>query len=464
MLIMIMSVYNGESSIMTLATVPRYNSEKISERSGKAVVLGASIAGLLAARVLRDGFDEVTIIERDQLPDEPVARRGIPQGRHPHALLEAGRATLEDLFPGFGEDIISAGGVVVDFSTDVNFYGEGGFLAHGPTPVETYSASRPLFEQIVREHVAALDGVRIRTGCQFTEYLLDEPASTVEGVLIRVDGEQEAVTADLVVDATGRTSRTPTWLEDHGYPSPAVDEVHIGLAYSTALIERPANDRRTFLVPPSPPRTRGGMAAPIEGNRWVVNMQGVHGDDPPTDYEDFVEFAASLPIPELKRLLDDHQRVSADIDHYPFPTNRRYRYEDVDRFPDGLVVIGDAIASFNPVYAQGMSVAALEALVLHQTLATDDSEGIALRFFDNVEEVIDIAWMLAVGSDFGFPQTTGPKPRGTNLIGRYLSRLTRKAHTDSTLSSAFIRVLTMERPPTSLLYPSVMWRVFKPRG
>lgn len=449
---------------MTLATVPRYNSDQLPERHGNAVVSGASIAGLLAGRILADRFTDVTIIERDHLPTEPVTRRGVPQGAHPHALLEAGRATLEDLFPGFGENLIAAGGVVVDFTSDVNFYSEGDFLAHGPTPMETYSATRPLIEQVVREHVSNLNNVHIRSDCQVTDYLLDDTAAAVEGVMIREGEGQTEITADLVVDATGRTSRTPMWLENHGYTSPKVEEVHIDVAYSTTVIERPADDLRTFLVPPSSPHTRGGMAAPIEGNRWVVSVHGVHGDHPPTDPEGLVEFAASLLTPEVKHLLDDHRQVSTEIAQYPFPTNRRYRYGDLDRFPDGLVVIGDAIASFNPIYGQGMSVAALEALVLHQILATGSRNDLALRFFSRADEVIDMAWLLAAGSDFAFPQTTGPKPFGTDIISWYLTQLVHKAHTDSTLSSAFFQVLTMEQPPTTLLRPRSMWRVFKPIG
>ncbi|GAB3669768.1 hypothetical protein GCM10028856_18190 [Halopiger thermotolerans] len=330
--------------------------------------------------------------------------------------------------------------------------------------METFSATRPVIEQIVRQRVSDLDGVRIRSGCRVIDYLLDDTGTIVEGVVIRDGDDQTEIAADLVVDATGRTSRTPAWLERHGYTPPELEEVYIDVAYSTTFIERPADDRRTFLVPPSAPHTRGGMAAPVEGNRWVVSVHGVHGDHPPTDSAGFVDFAASLPTPVVKDLLDDHRQGSAAIKQYPFPTNRRYRYADLGQFPDGLIVIGDAIASFNPIYGQGMSVAALEALVLHHALATGSTEGLAPRFFDHADEVIDVAWRLAAGSDFAFPQTTGPKPRGTDVIRWYLSLLTRKAHTDSTLSGAFFRVLTMEQPPSTLLRPGKMWRVFKPTG
>jgi 2-polyprenyl-6-methoxyphenol hydroxylase-like FAD-dependent oxidoreductase len=423
------------------------------------------MAGLLAARVLSDGFERVTVIDRDTLPDGPDARDGVPQARHPHVLLEAGRATLEDLFPGFGEDLISAGGLLVDGAGDFEYFDQGDFVADGPTRQLMYFASRPLLELIVRRRVAYLEGVRVHPGCHFVDYLVDGGATGVDGVVIRGDGtDREAIRADLVVDATGRTSRTPKWLENHGYAPPALDEVHIDLAYSSTLIERPPRDHRTLYVPLSPPRTRGGAAFPIEGDRWLVNVHGIHGDHPPGDFDGFAAFAASLPTPELSRLLDDHPRAAGTVEHYPIPSNRRYRYQDLDRFPDGLIVIGDAIASFNPVYAQGMSVAALEVLALHHALATGGHDDLAPRYFDRAEAAVDVAWKMAVGADFGFEETTGPKPRGTDLFNRYLSRLTRRAHTDGRLRHAFYQAIVMERPPTSLLRPGVLWRVFGPTG
>jgi 2-polyprenyl-6-methoxyphenol hydroxylase-like FAD-dependent oxidoreductase len=448
---------------MTLATVPRYGNDQKPERSGHAVVIGASMAGLLAARILTDEFDKVTVIDRDSLPDEPHARRGVPQAKHLHILLEAAHATLEDLFPGYGEELISAGGIVIDGSRDVNFYTEGDFLTEGQRRMPLYCATRPLYEQLVRRRVAAFDGVTLQSNCQFNDYIVDDGATTVEGVVV-TQQETKEISADLVIDATGRTSRTPAWLEKHGYPPPVVDEVHVDLAYSSTLIERPVNDRRAFLLTASPPVTRGGAALPIEGGRWLVTLFGLHGDHPPTDKEEIGDFAAGLATPELKRLLDEHRHVSEEISHYPFPSNRRYSYEELDRFPDGLVVIGDAIASFNPIYGQGMSVAALEALALHRTLATADREELARHFFERVAPVTDIAWKMAVGADFQFPQTTGPKPRGTDIMNRYLSQLTYRAHTDGVLSDAFFRVLMMEQPPSSLLRPEIVWRVFKPTG
>ena len=421
------------------------------------------MAGLLAARVLADGYDRVTLIERDPLPEEPVTRRGVPQGRHIHALLEAGRATLEDLFPGYCEELLSAGAVPLDFVSDAIVHDKGDLLAEGHEPLETLFATRPLIEGAVRSRVAALDGVTIRDGHRFVDYRLNDERSAVDGVEARDDdADSHEYRADLVVDATGRASKTPGWLDRYGYPTPPVDEVEIDLAYSTVVIERPIGDNRAFFVAPDPPRTRGVGVFPAEHGQWLVSAFGMHGDHPPTDPDGFRDFVASLPGLDVAGLLDAQPWLSEEVAHYPLPSNRRLRYETLDRFPDGLVVTGDAVASFNPIYGQGMSTAALEALQLHHALAEGGTEAIGPRFFDRIESTVDVPWNTAVGGDFEFTQTTGPKPRGTDVLNWYVGRLTRKAHTDGTLRDAFFRVFTLERQPESLFRPGVLWRVLRP--
>jgi 2-polyprenyl-6-methoxyphenol hydroxylase-like FAD-dependent oxidoreductase len=448
---------------MTLATVSPYDSSAVSKRTDRAIVLGASMAGLCAARVLTDGFEDVIVIERDPLPDEPIVRRSVPQASQPHILWEAGRSTLEDLFPGYSDELLAAGGVLIDGRNDFHNYSRGAFLARGRDDFPLYSATRLLYEHLVRRRVSKLNDVAIRDNCQFIDYLVDDTSTTIEGVSIRTrDGKREELPAELVVDATGRTSRTPVWLEKHGYRPPTLDELCIDVAYSTTFVERPAGDHRTIGILAEAPRTRGGLAAPVEGGRWLMNLHGVHGDHPPTDTEGFVDFAASLPTPEIKQLVDEYPLVDGDISHYPFSANRRYRYEDLDQFPKGLLVIGDAIASFNPIYGQGMSVAALESLELHHTLVKGGRKGITPRFFNRAGTIVDTAWMMATGADFSYPETEGTKPRGATFFNWYLARLFRNAHTDGRLTDAFNRVLSMQQPPTSLLRPTVLWRVLKP--
>ncbi|OLZ39350.1 oxidoreductase [Natrinema saccharevitans] len=442
---------------------PRYDADRVSRVGGHAVVVGASMAGLLAGRVLADAFRTVTIIDRDPLPDEAVARPSVPQADHVHVMLEPGRVILEDLFPGYGEELLSSGGLGIDNATDLEYYQRGEFLAEGPNRLPMYCASRPLFERIVRRRLAERDDVTLRAECQFTAYDFDGSASRIEGVRIaNSDGCNETLAADVVVDATGRTSRTPAWLERHHYAPPVEEEVTVDLAYSTLVLERPSADRHGVMIVPSPPDTRGGTAIPVEDDRWIVTLFGLHGDHPPTDAAGIERFARRLPTPEIHRLLETHEWVSDDVRQYPFPSSRRRRYEDLHRFPDGLLVIGDAIASFNPIYGQGMSVAALEAIQLHHALADGGLADLASRFFDRVGDVVDTVWRMAVGADFEFADTTGPKPLGTDLLNRYLARVIETAQTDAHVSDRFARVLRLEEPPPTLFAPSVLWRVLAP--
>jgi len=446
---------------MTLATVDRYDPAALGTIGGRAIVIGGSMAGLSAAGVLADGFEEVVVVERDPLPDDPVSRDGAPQTSHPHALLEAGRATFEDIFPGFSEAVLSKGGILIDSGTDMDHYDQGGFLSDTTERFPTYCATRALFEHVVREQVAETSTVRFRDGAQVTGLELDD-TGTVTGVSVRANDGEERLAADLVVDATGRTSRTPTWLEAHDFEAPAVDEVQVDVTYSTIRIERPPTDRRVLFVPPSAPRTRGAALIPVEDDRWEVIVQGVHGDDAPTDPGRLLEFIDTLPVAELGTLVRQQSWTSDGIDHYPYPASRRHRYEDLDRFPDGLVVLGDAIASFNPIYGQGMSVAALEAVELQHTLASDGLTDVGPRFFERAARVVDTAWQMAIGADFQFPQTTGPKPTGVGLSNAYTTRLLSQAQTDPVLSAAFLRAMRLEVPPSTLFAPRVVWRVLRP--
>lgn len=447
---------------MTLDTVTRYDPDAISRRDGHVVVIGASMAGLLAARVLADRFETVTIVEKDRLPTSAKVRHGVPQSRHVHVLHKAGQEMLEDFFPGYTEALTDAGGLEIDAAIDFDVYIEGDFLAKGPVRMPMYCASRPLFEFVTRKGVAALENVTIRDSCQFVGLVTNDDASTVQGITVRTEGGKKEIEADLVVDATGRTSRTPTWLEQNGYTPPPTDVVGIGVAYSTIILERDPDDSRALVLFPTPPNRRGCATFPIEDGKRILTLAGYHGDHAPTDPDGFADFADSLPLPDIGSLLDGHDVVSEDIEFYPIPSNRRRRYEDLEDFPEGLIVVGDAIASFNPIYGQGMSVAALQAAQLHHTLATDGHTGMALEFFERAGRVVDEAWALSTGADFKYPETTGPKPFATRIKNRYLARMLRKAHTDWRVAEAFGRVGFMETGAKSLIHPAIVWRVLKP--
>jgi|AntRauTorcE11898_2_1112593.scaffolds.fasta_scaffold00060_33 2-polyprenyl-6-methoxyphenol hydroxylase-like FAD-dependent oxidoreductase len=464
---------------MPFSTLPPYEPGTVDRRGEHAVVVGASMAGLLAGRALADAYDRVTILDRDPLPERAQPRRSTPQAEHVHVLLEAGRATLESLLPGYGDALEAAGGLVLDSSTELALHEYGDYLADGDEPLPMACASRPLFERVTREHVAAVDDVTLLDETRCTDYLVDDQDSTVHGVVTtdcgasaQDDADHVDRPADLVVDATGRTSRTPDWLARHGYDRPREDEVTVDLAYSTTTVERPPEDRRAFLVVPTPPNARGGSAIPIEDDRWVVTLFGLHDDHPPATADGLLSFAEDLPASDVHDLLATQKWSGDDVRQYPFASSLRRRYEDLDAFPDGLLVTGDAVASFNPIYGQGMSAAALDALALHRVLAdAPDSrqhgtadEPLASRYFDRIAEHRDVIWQMAVSADFEFDATTGPRPFGTAISNRYLSRLVRTAHADSALATAYAQVLRLERPPKTLFEPRILWRVLRPNA
>ena len=458
---------------MTLAAVPEYDSTRIEQTGNRAVVVGGSMAGLLAGRVLADAYETVVVLDRDPLPDDRVARRGVPQSAHAHAMLEAGRATLESLFPGYSEAVLEEGGVVIDMGSTFRHHDHGGLIADTPAELPMYCASRPLFEQLVRQRVRDHEGIELRGDCHVTGYLTDDDEN-VEGVSYTADGDHE-LAADLVVDATGRTSRTPEWLDAHGYEPPATEEVSVDLAYTTAVVERPPEDDRVITVSPSAPDRRGGTAVPAEDGRWIVTLFGLHGDHAPTDVEGFEAYANSLADPGIGQLLECHEYASTEIQKFPFPASRRRRYEQLDEFPAGLLVTGDAMASFNPIYGQGMSVAALDAMQLHETLASGERRAVAPDFFEGAATAIDTAWQMATSADFEFTETEGPEPTGTDLLNRYNGAVMNAAHSDPVVAEQFYRqfkasasgldpevlhhVMRMEEPPTTLLRPRIAARV-----
>ena len=446
---------------MPLTTMVPYNHSRIEPLDGSAIVIGGSMAGLCAAQVLKDAFEDVVLIERDTLTDEPTIRDGAPQTSQPHALLEAGRATLEDLFPGFSADVLNAGGLELNMTRDIAWYDRGGVVAEAATPLSALYASRPLFEHIARQRVRNDPNIHVRDGCHFITYTHDPSADRITGVRFRDEqGSETTIEATLTVDASGRASKTPSWLAEHGYPKPVVDRVNIDVTYGTVCVSRPPDAQRGVLIAPEPDRPRGAAMLPIEGDRWQILLQGLHGERVPTEKERFIEWATQLPIDEIPAQLRNQQWLT-EVRRYPFPASVRHNYHELRDFPDGLVVTGDAVASFNPIYGQGMSVAALDALALHHELSAGIS-GIGPRVFDQIAPVVDEAWRTAVTNDFIFEETTGPQPFATDLLNKYTTRLVTKAHDDGQLTEAFLRVFRLEQPATSLLSPRILWRTLRP--
>jgi 2-polyprenyl-6-methoxyphenol hydroxylase-like FAD-dependent oxidoreductase len=429
-----------------------------------AIVLGASMAGLAATRVLADAYERVTVLERDALPGTAAHRKGVPQSRHAHGLLAAGRVALEELFPGLTDELVANGALAGDLQAETRWYNHGLRLCPGPSGLWGIAVSRPLLEGCVRERVRALPNVRVVDLCDAAGLVATPDGRRVGGVRVlrRADGSAEDVLeGDLVVDATGRGSRSPLWLEELGYRRPAEDQVRIGVAYASRVYRwRPDHvDDQAVVVAATVDQPRGGTMLAMEGDRWMVTLNGYLGQRPPADPDGFLAFAAGLPVPDIFEVISDAEPLG-EVLPARYPASVRRRYERLGRFPDGYLVTGDAVCGFNPVYGQGMSVAALEALALRECLGAGPA-GLARRFFAEVARIVDIPWGIAVGSDLRFRGIQGARTAKVRLVNAYLGRFHLAAATDPVLGRAFLRVVNLMDRPEGLLRPAIALRVLR---
>ena len=420
----------------------------------KAIVIGASMSGLLAARVLSDFYNEVIIIERDTLPDGNENRRGVPQGWHAHAILAGGSQVLERLFSGITQELINSGAILGDLANDGRWFFEGAALKRAPSSTRAIFASRPLLEGTIRRRVRAIGGITIREG-QSVQHL-HYSGGRVKGV--RTD--DGILNADLVIDASGRGSQSLTWLEWLRFPLPRQETVAVNVAYSTRLFHRRETDIDGDLftvVPATADTPSSGVMVAQEGDRWIVTLVGRFGQLPPTDLEGFIRFTSELNDRNIYRAIR-HAEPIGDAKTMRFPASVRRRYEELNQVPKGFLVFGDAICSFNPVYGQGMSVAAMQAEALREQLA-NGGEDLAKRFYHAAGKVIDIPWSLAVGSDLKLPETVGRRTFGSKFMGWYIARLHKLGHRDAAAAQAFLRVTQLLDEPSSLMKPKLALRV-----
>jgi 2-polyprenyl-6-methoxyphenol hydroxylase-like FAD-dependent oxidoreductase len=434
----------------------------------RAVVLGASMAGLLAAHVLASSYGQVVVIDRDELPETPRHRRGVPHGRHLHALAARGQQALEELFPGFTAELVADGAPAGSLLADARMFLSGHRLRQTDTGLVLLCASRPFLEAHVRTRVRAHPNVTVLDRCDVVGLATSPDSRRVTGarVLRRADSSAEEVLgADLVIDATGRGSRTPAWLESLGYARPEEDQVRIGLAYATRIYRLSGdalNGDLAILDAATPELPRTGALLALEGDRWMLTLAGILGDHPPTDPDGFLDFARSLRFSDIHEAIAEAEPLDDPV-AFRFPASTRHRYERLRRFPAGFLVVGDAVCSFNPIYGQGMSVAAVEALMLRRHLE-QGTEPQPDRWFRDLTRVVAVAWNMSAGGDLAFPGVPGRRTLQTRLLSAYLARLHAAAGHDDRLTTAFIRVSGLVAPPQSLLHPGVVLRVLRKGG
>ena len=435
-----------------------------------AVVLGASMGGLVAARVLTDFYERVTVVERDMLPPDAANRRGVPQGRHVHALLGRGSQALAELFPGLTDEVIGAGAPILDYHDLSEMY----FCVGGHEPVRTGAfqtvppvliPSRPLLESIVRQRLRAIDNVTLLEGYDVADLMSTGGGDRVTGALIRAHnghGEQ-ALDADLVIDATGKGSRTPVFLEALGYGKPAEDSVRVRLTYSSQMLRLPPGTlkEKLVIVSPTPGRPTGMALFGYENDMWILTVFGMVGVEPPCELAEMISFAETLAPPHIMAAMRMGDPV-AEVCRFRYPESRWRRYDKMRRFPAGLVVLGDAICSFNPIYGQGMTVATLQAQALRDCLLNGTTD-LARRYFKAAAKPIGVAWQFAVGGDLSLPEVEGHRPLAVRLSNKYVERLQTAAQTDLTVAEQFTRVVALVDPPASLLRPKMLLRAARPQ-
>jgi len=429
------------------------------KEAGNAIVIGGSMAGLAAARVLADFYQRVILVERDALGATIETRRGVPQGRHAHGLLAGGRQALEKLFPGISDELIAAGAVPGDIVGDSRWFLEGDYHCRFASGLVGLCMSRPFLEGMVRERVRQLPNVHFTDNQEVSGLIASQGKMRVIGVALG----QKLLPALLVVDTAGRGSHSPRWLEEMGYRRPAEERVEVGISYTTRSFRRLPGDLGgdvAAIIPAAPPSgKRGGVALAQENGRWTVTLISHFGAGAPADLDGFIEFSRSLPAPDIYELIRGAEPVGEPAT-LRFPASVRRRYEKLDRFPLGYLVMGDAMSSFNPIYGQGMTVAALEAVELASALAAGKAD-LARRFFPRAAKVIDTPWSMAACSDLRMPEVTGPRTFPVKVLNQYLAKLHRAAHHDPAVAMAFHKVGNLLAPPPSVLDPRIAWRVLR---
>lgn len=444
-----------------------------------AIVIGGSITGLLTSRILLNHFEQVTLIERDIYPAKPEFRRGVFQGRQLHQLMVRANIILESLFPGIEKELLNLGAVKIDWPQDVLICYGSQLVPRFSFNLHTLFLSRPLLDWAIKSRLKTFKGFHIIEGHQVTELLYDPLQKQVNGVsLCRSHNRKNedspssvnSLLAELVVDTTGRATQAHKWLASCGYELPKKTVVDASIGYASRFY-RPSPDFKydwkAVQMYPRPPYLRGGGIYPVEENLWHVGLIGINGDYPPTDEIGFLEFSKTLPGLEIYEAIKFAEPVSK-IYSYRQTKNRLYHYEKLSQMPNGFITLGDAVCALNPVYGQGITVAALSALTLDDLLQAEKYKknklaGFSIQFQKSLAKVIATPWLLATLEDFNWSDTKGIKPQPWFiyiLIQRYMSKLLQKAAKQPEMCQSFAEVMHMLKPISSLFTPQMFLHIF----
>ena len=434
----------------------------------QAVVIGAGMGGLAAAKAVAPHFEKVVVFDRDALPDAPTPRLGTPQARHTHGLLAGGCRALEHLFPGIELDLVQAGAVRYRIRRDAR-YEVPGFdpLPQRDLGYDQFGLSRPALERVCRRRVERESNIEFRPRTRVTELTASPDNGSVAGVRFEdTRGRPGSLAADLVVDASGRASPTLCFFEEIGSAKPAEIKIGIDQAYATAVFEKPEDAPNDWLVvvhAPTPPgSSRLGIIMPMEERLWSVSLCANHGETPPGDIDGFMAFAKSFRMPTIYNAIRGAKRVG-DIARFGMPYSVLRAFDKLDRFPRGLLPLGDSVCRFPPVQGQGMSVAAQEAHVLASLLESrrgraDPLGGLAEAFFSEIQPLLEAPWAVAM-NDLVYPQTRGERPPDFEKRLQYTRALMHLAAEDAEADKILEEVRSLLRPQSALREPELASRV-----
>lgn len=438
-----------------------------------AIVIGASIAGLLSARVLADYFTSVTIVDSDSLPTQANPRKGVPQSLQPHILFARGYRILEELFPGIGTEFRIAGAVPIDWAQEFYHFSHQGWSANAQSPsaVVSFTCSRPLLELIIRQRLLNLSNVYFVEEYRVSGLLCNSSNTHVNGVVVHstTGALENSLPASLVVDASGRRSQAPKWLQNIGFTPPSETIINPFLGYATRRYKQPKDFNfgwKVMLISQSAPNmTRLGYLAEIEGGQWIATLGGYGHDYPSTDEEAFLAFASSLPSSKFYETIKDAKPTS-EIYAYRATSNRLRHYEKV-ALPEGFVCLGDSVCALCPVYGQGMTVSALSVILLRDWLNKSYNPVSAwhlssTNFQQQLAKNNVFHWTVATSQDLQFSTTKG----GTNRSGLisvilkwYTQRLIHLANSDSEIYTFLLEVAHLLKSPLHLYHPKVLFRI-----
>ncbi|KFF11198.1 NAD(P)/FAD-dependent oxidoreductase [Flavobacterium hydatis] len=425
-----------------------------------AIILGGGISGLLVSKVLSKKYEKVIIIEKDKLEDKPQVRQGQSHAGQFHVLLLRGLNTLEHYFKGITGELKEGGAVELDLGNGAYWYSYGGVKQNKITGINTLLSSRKIIDYTLRKRVEKIPNVQILDKTKYIDLI--EENGTIKGVKVKGENTEEyEIKSDLVIDATGRGSLTPKWLENHNYPKVEEERTLVNITYKTAIysrLEGGLQDGKMLMYSPTSPEKIGVVIQPIENNQNLVCVAGWHKADPPTD-EDLLEFLKQLPDERFYKVLSACKKES-DFVTYKVPYCLRRYFEKLSDFPKGFLPIGDVFCNLNPAHGQGITSACLQVEILEELIKKHDPANMSEIYFKRIVKVLDECWNASAYENFRYEETIGIKPKAVNLVNKYMVAIHKAANKDASVYAELVKVSVMIKPAMNLFSPPFMWKVF----